>query len=246
MTLVKRLGLRARQSERRQKAPPAGWCRIPTPAEISTLLGAAEGRYRPLLVTAVFTGMRASELRGLRWSDIDLRERVVHVRQRADKYHMIGMPKSDAGQRTIPVGINLVTTLREWKQACPKGDLDLVFPNGEGNIEWHANIIKRGLIPPQVKAGLVIETGEKDEESAPIVEAKYTGLHSLRHFFASWCINLPNHGGLGLPPKVVQEHMGHSSITMTMDTYGHLFPATDGSDALAAAEHRFLTAANAT
>lgn len=78
------------------------------------------------------------------------------------------------------------------------------------------------------------------------MEAKYTGLHALRHFFASWCINLPKHGGLGLPPKVVQERMGHSSITMTMDVYGHLFPATDDSDALAAAEQRLLSAANAT
>jgi hypothetical protein len=51
--------------------------------------------------------------------------------------------------------------------------------------------------------------------------AKYTGLHSLRHFFASWCINQPQMGGLGLPPKVVQERMGHSSITMTMEVYGH-------------------------
>jgi integrase len=52
--------------------------------------------------------------------------------------------------------------------------------------------------------------------------------------------------GLGLPPKVVQERMGHSSITMTMDVYGHLFSATDNSDALAAAEQRLLSAANTT
>lgn len=237
---------RDRQSERRQRARLRIGVDIPTPAEISTLLQAADGRYRPLLVTAVFTGMRASELRGLRWSDVDLQERVIHVRQRADKYREIGMPKSDAGQRTIPIGVNLVNTLREWKSACPRGDLDLVFPNGEGNIEWHPNIIKRGLIPPQVKAGLVVDTGKKNGEGQPITVAKYTGLHSLRHFFASWCINQPQHGGLGLPPKIVQERMGHSSITMTMDVYGHLFPNTNDSDALAAAEQKLLSAANAT
>lgn len=154
------------------------------------------------------------------------------------------MPKSDAGQRTIPIGVNLVNTLREWQLVCPRpfaGQKDadgnraretakpehLVFPNGEGHIEWHANIIKHGLIPPQIKAGLVVDTGKEDAEGKSIMEAKYTGLHALRHFFASWCINLPKHGGLGLPPKVVQERMGHSSITMTMDVYGHLFPATD-------------------
>ena len=60
---------------------------------------------------------------------------------------------------------------------------------------------------------------------------------------ASTC---PKHGGLGLPPKVVQERMGHSSITMTMDVYGHLFPNTNDDEALAAAELRLLSAANAT
>lgn len=88
--------------------------------------------------------------------------------------------------------------------------------------------------------------GEKETEGQPITVAKYTGLHSLRHFFASRCINQPQHGGLGLPPKVVQERMGHPSIAMTMDVYGHLFPSTDDSYALATAEQTVLSAANAT
>jgi len=90
-----------------------------------------------------------------------------------------------------------------------------------------------------------VDTGEKDEEGAPIMEAKYAGLHALRHFLASWCIHLPKHSGLGLPPKVVRERMGHSSITMTMDVCRRLFPATDDSDVLAAAEQRLPSAANA-
>jgi integrase len=57
------------------------------------------GRWRPLIITAAFTGLRASELRGLRWSDVDLEEGRIHVRQRADRYHEMGMPKSGAGQR---------------------------------------------------------------------------------------------------------------------------------------------------
>ncbi|HUF55425.1 MAG TPA: hypothetical protein VMM55_02575, partial [Thermohalobaculum sp.] len=57
---------------------------------------------------------------------------------------------------------------------------------------------------------------------------------------ASWLINRPEDGGLGLPPKLVQERLGHASITMTMDTYGHLFPAQDDAEALAAAENRLL------
>ena len=57
--------------------------------------------------------------------------------------------------------------------------------------------------------------------------AEVPGPHALRHFYASWCINRRADGGLELPAKVVQERLGHSSIVMTMDTYGHLFPRSD-------------------
>jgi len=65
-------------------------------------------------------------------------------------------------------------------------------------------------------------------------------LHALRHFYASWCINRPKDGGLGLPPKMVQERMGHSSITITMDRYGHLFPSDDDGSEMKEAEKKLL------
>jgi hypothetical protein len=73
-------------------------------------------------------------------------------------------------------------------------------------------------------------------------QAKYPGLHSLRHFYASWCINRRVDGGLELPLKVVQARLGHASIQMTADTYGHLFPRGDDGGELAAAERAFLGA----
>jgi len=225
----------AKSSEKRQRARLRYGVDIPTREEVRAILEAAEGRFRPLLITAIFTGMRASELRGLPWRDVDLEKAVVHVRQRADAYQAIGMPKSDAGQRTIPLPPLVVNTLKEWKLACPKGDLDLVFPNSAGNIEYHANVINRGLHPTLIRAGVTTPDGK----------AKYTGLHALRHWFASWCINSRADGGLELSPKAVQARMGHSSIQMTFDTYGHLFPATDEAQALAAAEG-LLLASNAT
>jgi len=120
--------------------------------------------------------------------------------------------------------------LRKWKLACPKGELDLVFPNGAGRIEAQANIVQRGLMPTLVAAGVVDPRGR----------AKYRGLHAFRHFYASWCINRRVDGGLELPLKVVQARLGHASIQMTADTYGHLFPRGDDGAELAAAERAFL------
>jgi integrase len=93
-------------------------------------------------VTAVFTGLRAGELRGLRWSEVDLRKAEVHVHQRADRYNEIAATKSEAGERTVPLPQIVVNILREWKLVCPKADtgradrscesikeLRYVFPN---------------------------------------------------------------------------------------------------------------------
>lgn len=215
---------------------------IPSQNDIRAILTAAEGRYRPFILTAIFTGMRASELRGLTWADVDFNRAHIHVRQRADKYHVIGMPKSDAGQRTIPLTPMVVKTLKEWKLACPKGELNLVFPNGEGNVEWHQNILKRGYWPTQIRAGVTVPTDKLDDEGNVIFAPKYTGLHALRHWFASWCINSKADGGLELSPKAVQSRMGHSNISITFDTYGHLFPAVDETENLRIAERALLGA----
>ena len=161
---------------------------------------------------------------------MDLKKSELHVHQRADKFNVIGNPKSKAGQRTVPIPPILVNTLREWKLACPKSGLGLVFPTGTGGVENHSNILSRALAPAQVAAGVVNKAGE----------AKYTGLHALRHFYASWCINRKEAGGQGLTPKEVQERLGHSSITMTMDVYGHLFKSDNGGTALAEAEKALL------
>ncbi len=225
-----------RNAERRQKGKLKVGVDIPTPDEIKAIIAHAKGRWRPLLITAIFTGLRASELRGLRWQDADLKARELHVRQRADRFNEIGKPKSASGERSVPFGSLLATTLKEWKPTCPKSEGDLVFPNGAGKVEALANIITRGLVPAQIAAGITVPATDAedrpilDARGQPKMRAKYTGLHALRHFFASWCINRPEQGGLGLPPKVVQERLGHSSITMTYDRYGHLFPR--GDDAL--------------
>jgi integrase len=126
------------------------------------------------------------------------------VRQRADARNTIGPPKSEAGERTIPIPPATLAALKEWKKKCPRrrGELDYAFPNGDGNVENHANIVTRGLAPTLIDAG---------------IGPKYTGLHALHYYFASWCINRPPIG-LGLSLKEVQVRMGHSNIAVTADT----------------------------
>jgi integrase len=218
---------------------------IPEPDEIKRIIQTAERHWRPLLLTAIFTGLRASELRGLRWVDVDLTKKELHVRQRADRYNKIGPPKTDAGERTVPLPPMVVNTLREWKLKCPKkdGKLWLVFPNGDGNVEWHTNIVLRGLQPTLIKAGVTARARDDegrpvvDQDGKPVFEAKYTGLHALRHFYASWCASI------GLTMKAVQTRMGHSNIAVTMDTYTHIFPeADDDSEKLAEAERALFGA----
>jgi integrase len=199
---------------------------IPTPTEVQRLLAIVSGRLRPLLITAVFSGLRASELRGLHWSDVDLDAGKLKVRQRADALLRLGMPKSKDGQREIPLGPHVVNTLREWRLRS-RGDL--VFPAARGGIQHHKSIV-RDLAALMIRADVTNAVGD----------AKYPGLHALRHFYASWCINRKADGGLELPAKVVQARLGHSTIAMTLDTYGHLFPSTDDGSELAAAEQRLF------
>jgi integrase len=171
-----------------------------------------------LFVTAVFTGMRSSELRGLTWDHVDFARKVIKVQQRADHWGCLGAPKSAAGEREIPMSPMVVNALKEWRLACSKGSGGIVFANGNGNIENHSNIANRGFYALQRAAGIV------DVEGKP----KY-GLHALRHFFASWAIEQ------GFSPKRVQALLGHSSIQMTFDVYGHLFPSLEDDHAKFAA-----------
>lgn len=199
---------------------------IPTPDEVKRIIAAAGDNLKlsTLLRTAALTGLRASELLGLRWHDVDLRRHEIQVRQRSDRYRVIGAPKSAGSIRTIPIGPDLAHVLKQWKLACPKGEADLVFPSKNG-VVWHYDNCMRAVNPVMCKAGVVDKAGEP----------KYA-LHAFRHFFASWCINPKDRGGRELPAKVVQEWLGHSSIKMTLDIYGHLFPRSSDSAEIAASE----------
>jgi integrase len=194
---------------------------IPTPAEMKRIIDAAPTRYKTLLLVTALTGMRASEVRGLRWQDVDFAAKLIRLTQRVDRYGVSGEPKSAAGTRHVPLAAPAIQALREYQ--LKTGDREGLVFRAQSGKDWKLNdIVKHGLHKACLNAGVVTETGL----------AKYTGLHSLRHFYASWCINRVEDGGCGLPAKLVQERLGHSKITMTLDVYGHLFPAGDDGGAL--------------
>jgi integrase len=183
---------------------------FPSKAELRAMLDAAPEKSRAFIVTLIFTGMRISELRGLPWRDVDLGAGVIHVRQRADAWAHIGRPKSKAGSRDIPLAPIVINALQSWCAACPKGELDLVFPNRHGRVQTLQNLRGRVFTPLQQTCGITVD-GQITSK------AKY-GFHALRHAAASLFI-----AHLGWTPKRVQTVMGHAKISMTYDLYGHLF-----------------------
>ncbi|MBN8841832.1 MAG: site-specific integrase [Sphingomonadales bacterium] len=213
---------------------------IPTKTELKALVDHAEPGLKPLVMVAIFAGLRASELRGLRWADIDLKGATLTVAQRADKYGHIGPPKSDAGYRTIPIAKALVAELRAWKLQCPKGDLGLAFPNTEGGVQDYSHLMKRRINPLQVRAGVcdpILLDGKNkvDAKGRPIMRARY-GLHSLRHAAASAWIKQR------IDLKRLQTWIGHESIQLTLDSYGHLIADMEGDAALIEAAQAELLA----
>lgn len=194
---------------------------IPSKNELQAIIKAAtarDNRWRTLVLVAIFCGLRASELRGLRWADVDFEVRQISVSQRADASNTIGRLKSKAAYRSIKLSPLALNALREWKLTCPQGQLGLVFPNGVGKVESYANLIDRGFSPIQIEAGVSVQREAVDEAGEPmlVAVAKY-GLHALRHACASLWIEQ------GHNAKQIQVLMGHSSITLTYNVYGHLF-----------------------
>lgn len=182
------------------------------PNEVAALIEAAElsrrngkgklitNNYRLLIKTAVFTGIRSGELRGLQWGDVDWNSRQIYVR-RAWKEGVFYPPKTKASLRRIDLPEFLVNELREWRLACPKGEYDLIFPNLAGNPISSTNLLQRGFYPALRRAGL-----------------RKIRFHDLRHTFASLLI------ANGEDIVRVSRLLGHASPTITLKIYSHMLP----------------------
>ena len=178
----------------------------------------------PLIMILLFTGIRASEVRGLMWQSVDLRKGILTVERRAGVSQSIGNPKSRSGYRTIPLPARAVSALRTWKLACPKNPLNLVFPSKTAAIISHDQLNGRVFHDLQIHAGIFDTKVAADGKEKRV---KRYSLHTLRHAAASLWIEKK------ISPKTIQTWMGHHSIQFTFDTYGHLFDKAelDGSAA---------------
>ena len=193
----------------------------PSKTALRAILKAAEASDdtmgRAIVELAIFSGLRASELRGLPWSALDLKTGSVTVEQRADAKGIIGPPKSNAGYRVVPLPARVTATLKAWKLACPPNDAELVFPSKLGKPLSHRVMTRNHVLPILGKA-----------------EVEAMGMHGFRHAAASLWIEQ------GLNPKRVQQLMGHSSIQLTFDVYGHLFPDPERDGGLGDAIERAI------
>lgn len=187
----------------------------PSKATVKALLAEADDDFKVKLLVAVATGVRAGELHALRWKHLDLKAAEATIETRVDAYGDEDVTKTKAGMRTIPLSTALVASLKAWKlrSKWKKAD-DLVFPNGRGTYVDHSDMVKRKYLPlfdALAKKGIKVER---------------TNWHSLRHFAVSTWIEA------GLAPKTVQTLAGHSTLSVTMDRYGHLFPSDDHKAAM--------------
>jgi len=175
--------------------------RIATPVEAHGLLAALPADDRALWATAFYAGLRRGELLALRWSDIDLARSEIRVSRSWDQKAGPIDPKSETSSRTVPLLAVLRDYLDQHKLATGRDGEDLAFG--------------RTATEPPVPSTVRIRA-LKSWEAAGIESV--VGLHDARHTFASTLIDA------GTNPKAIQDYMGHSTIQMTFDRYGHLMP----------------------
>ncbi len=182
-------------------------------SEISQFLEAAKPtQYYALFYTALFTGMRRSELLALRWQDIDFILGQIYVNRSLHVLKgsrvIIKPPKTAKGRRTIALPPSAFLVLNEYREAKESESLLLGQPISDNDLVF--STLGKPLLPNTVTHAwikLVSRTG-----------LKKIRFHDARHSHASLMLKQ------GIHPKIVQERLGHSTISITLDTYSHVTP----------------------
>ena len=138
----------------------------------------------------------------MKWGNVDFEKRRINIRQTYDPYGY-REPKSKSGKRSIVMSPRLVEVLSQHKTTLEKnGNDDHVFQNTKGGPLNYANVISREFHPALERAGI-----------------RSIRFHDLRHTYGALTASM------GAPPKFIQAQMGHASLVVTLDTYGHLMPS---------------------
>jgi len=182
--------------------------RVLSPAEATQFLDALPEAEQALWATALYAGLRRGELMALRWEDVDLNRNLIRVERSWDMQEGVIEPKSRAGTRTVP----LVSVLREQLIAHR-----LRSGRGEGLVF--------GRTTEQPFQPVTVGTRAKSAWIAAGLQP--ITLHEARHTCASLMI------AAGVNAKALSSYMGHASVTITYDRYGHLMPGNE-ADAAAA------------
>ena len=216
------LTTRPRKSKEKQKF------RVMSAAEQKTFLREAlNSPYYNYYVVSLGTGMRSGEVRALEWKDIDFKNKIIHVKGTLKfvkgKGYVKDTPKSVASERDIPMLDEVYNALKKQK----KEQRELRFALGEDwkpykgleNLVFTSQYHRKGFGIPISHTAI---NADIHKITAAIRKAgtdfKDVTPHTLRHTFATR--GLEN----GIPPKVMQELLGHTSIVMTLDIYSHVLP----------------------
>lgn len=203
-----------------------------TRAEYERLLGYIPNVWRPFVTALFFTGLRFGEITALRVQDLDLEHETVTVAQAWKDGRKLGAPKSRRSRRTIRIPKHLTKILEAHVEG--KRPSEYVFVNRHGGPvrqnTFHKNVwapaVRLVNGEPANRPGAPNErSGQRYDEHGNVVQpaerplGKRPRIHDARHTCASWLL------GAGVPIHVVQAHLGHESITTTVDRYGHVMPA---------------------
>jgi len=176
--------------------------RVASPEEAAALIDAVPPADRALWATAMYAGLRRGELRALRLADVDLASGVIRVERGWDDEDGEIDGKTRAARRAVPISGALRDHLLAHKLALGRAD-GLIFGTSATAPFQPTNLRRRALTAWE-RAGL-----------API------GLHESRHTFASLMI------AAGVNAKALSTYMGHASVQITFDRYGHLMPGNE-------------------
>ncbi|MFC2064284.1 tyrosine-type recombinase/integrase [Chloroflexota bacterium] len=186
-----------------------------TDSQVRVFLSAAKGlRFEALFWMAVFTGLRQGELFGLKWSDLVWEKKHLQVQRQLQRIKGKGMvftePKTATGKRMLVLSTATIAKLREHLDYIQQEriiardrwqEYDLMFPSSHGTPMDPSNMYK------------------EFKETLKLADLPDIRFHDLRHTAATLMLQQGTH------PKIVQERLGHSDISLTLNTYSHVLPS---------------------